>query len=659
MATFWTLTYDPGTGAVEKSFADWGLDEETAGMVTSNMAVDVFTVAMPGEKIDTVPVFPFEAQVTIRRNRTFTILTGLFSGGTIEFSGKRMLCVRDGRPQYEGMIYQFGGPWYDIEQSPYQQTIYWWVGPLATDLASALTSDVILFHAVGGLLGSLINSGQQITAILQHVLDQYSAAGMAAPYQIGTIDPALNLPTYQVRDLKCSEAIEICLKLSPDAVVYFDYTFAPPKVHVKSRGNLTAVNVAFADGVQHEALRLTPRDDLVPRSVVLIWRFTNVLDGATLVERNVQKYPLGGPDGGLRVIVQTIDLAGWSASTVKGRLEVSPIANTLGFWQKYIPELKSGKIGSFSVGAMSAVDVGDNPVDLTGLNVLDDGSNIASWMTISGTPVTGTPVTIKAVASWIQSDDQSRAVQSFPQKTLLARVTVTNGSTGNYSADSTAIAGEVQPTGLAQAVYTSLATLQYEGEISLAQTEISGVPGMGNTINITGGASAWTTMAAMVQRVQKQYGSGRTRISVGTARHLNAGDLTQLFLFNRARRVFVNPSVQVDAKLATASNVQLGVRTAKENTQTGLEERKLLVISNPVGSDATMVKHDAVGGQMVVGKFDATNTPISGQSLITIKMADIADAATPDASFQWFSWKDADTCVLKKAKFLMTAPEDA
>src|SRR5579883_1793691 len=271
MAGLWTLTY----AGTEKSFADWGLDQDTAELTTSHMAVDIFTVAMPGVAIDSnvEGIFPFEAVVTIKSGRVFS--GGSFSGGQTEFQGKRMLSILEGRPDYEGVLLQFGGPWYDLEQTPYQQTIYYWVGP-GSATASDLTSDVVLFQKITGADTSTVrNSGQQIQDILQHLLDQYTANGDTAPYQIGTIDPALNLPTYQGRDFKCSEAIDVCLKLSPDATVWFDYTFSPPKINVNSRSSLTAANVAFADGVRHESIRLTPRYDLEARSVVLIFKQNN------------------------------------------------------------------------------------------------------------------------------------------------------------------------------------------------------------------------------------------------------------------------------------------------------------------------------------------------------------------------------------------------
>ncbi len=249
-----TLTYS-GT---EKSLADWGFDEDTPEMVQVNSGVDVFSLAMPEASMFVDPVIPFEAQIVIRSNRSGSGTS--WTGGTIEFQGKRLLHILDGRPQFEGLVYQFGGPWYDVDQTAYQQTVYYWTGPGPTDTASYLVSDLVLFQKVTapGVTAGRTN-GQQIQDILQHVLDQYSAQGMAAPYQIGTMSPAVTLNTYQVKDIKCSEAIQICLRPSPDATVAFDYSTTPPTVNVLKRSSMAAVSLPVADEVQHESLRLKPR----------------------------------------------------------------------------------------------------------------------------------------------------------------------------------------------------------------------------------------------------------------------------------------------------------------------------------------------------------------------------------------------------------------
>jgi len=667
MATYWTLTY----GGLEKSFAAWGLDEETAEAQFANMAIDIFTVAVPGAKVEADPIFAFEAAVVIQRARVLSLIDGSWSGGVIEFQGKRLLHVLDGRPDYEGIIYQFSGPWYDIAQTPYQQTVYSYSGDPDAPNAD-LVSNVVLFQKVTAPgVGAARNSGQQIGDILQHVLDQYSAQGMAAPYQIGTIDPAVNLMTYQLKDIKCDEAIQMCLRSSPEVKVWFNYLTAPPTVNVRAQANCTAASVAIGDGVSHESIRLSPRYDLQARAVVLYFEQVNTVSGVSWLQRTKQKYPADGPEGGLRVIVQTIDLAGANVSTVSGSLSCTAVANNRAWWAKYIPELQSKKIRGFSVGAMTVLDETGAAVSLsTYPNVLDDGSNIATWMKLTGgADVAGVKATITAIASYTEWDSDAsgdpetstngRKLTVFPSKGLALRVTLTNGVSGPYSTVASSIAGEDIPSGLAQSIWTSLNTLQYDGSVQIVETECSGSVGMGNVLNLTGGRTEWATMKALIQTVTRKYGTGQTQVAVGPARDLSAGDLTQLFLINRNRRVWMDPSFQKSPEIRGRAAVVLGAKTAKENSQTGLEERSLLVTSAASGGNIAQIMKDASNKQFVMNTVDSAGAQVSATSSIKMAMADIeVGSAHRQASFQWFYFKDAkDSCSAKKCLVLMTAPE--
>jgi hypothetical protein len=653
VATFFTLEYD----GVEKSFADWGFEQDSAEFQEFNMAVDLFAVAMPGARVDDDPVFPFEAEVVVRKGRTFG--GGVYSGGVIEFQGKRLMHILDGRPESEGVIYQFGGPWYDISQTPYQQTVYSYSGdPDAPN--EDLVSNLVLFQKVTAPgVTEARNNGEQISDILQHLLDQYVAQSMTAPYQIGTIDPAVNLMTYQTKDIKCDEAIGICLRPSPDAKVWFDYSTSTPTVHVRFQANCAAASVAFADGVNHESMQLKPRYDLQARSVVLYFEQSNTEDGFTWLQRTKQKYPLDGVEGGLRVLLQTIDLAGFNVSNVTGSLTCSAVANTLTWWKKYIPELQSSKVASFSVGAMTIKDESGTAVSLaTYPNVLDDG-NIAPWMKLTGgAAVNGVKVTITAIASYDQNDANGQPVMKFVAKELQARVTLTNGITGAYSTTASAVEAEAIPTGLAEAIYNSLATLQYEGTVQIVEQECSGSVGMGNVLNLTGGRAEWETMNALVQGVSRKYGTGQTRITIGPAKHLSAGELTQLFLINRNRRVWTNPALQGSPQLSNGA-VALADKTTKENTMMGLEEKSLLVVSAVSGGNEIKVKNDAANGKIHLGVFTSTGALAGSTSSALMDLAGLEpDGTHRQAGWVWLYFQDSkDSCSAKKMLVFGCSPE--
>src|SRR5207249_4920530 len=97
-----------------------------------------------------------------------------------------------------------------------------------------------------------IDTGWQIEQVLKHALAQYATQGIATPFQIGAIDVALDVPTYQCQEVMCSAAIQKCLELSPDASVIWDYSVTPPRINVKTRANLPEVNLAIANGLDYK-----------------------------------------------------------------------------------------------------------------------------------------------------------------------------------------------------------------------------------------------------------------------------------------------------------------------------------------------------------------------------------------------------------------------
>jgi hypothetical protein len=572
-------------------------------LTLENMAMDTFRVAVPGADVMDDPIWPFEALVVIRSGRSYA---AGWSGGQIEFTGKRLLHSIDGRPDFEGIYYNFAGPWYDIHNTPYQQKTVSYDAtnyPAPEFTGESLCSYVILFSKlVDGVL-TFITTKTQIFDVLQHVLDQYDEQGMDAPFSLdlADIEPNVGLPIYPMQDVKCSEVIDYCLRPSPDARVWFDYSETPPAVHVQRRTNCTPVSLAIGDGVQHESLRITPRHDLQARCVVLYFLLTNEVDGVSWVQKYQQKYGPNGlnsvldPNGGLRVIVETIDLQGFTQNSVYGSLSTLAATNDLAFWEVVIPELRSTQVRAFStLTAMTVVDENGAAVSLaTYPNALMDGSSLCPWMTIGGVPVSGKRVTITVDVMYVlwdveatggdRSATNGQPLEVFLSKRLSWRGTVTDATSGDYEAIDFAMEAQPIPSGMAQAIYDALAVLEYEGDVSIVQAEIAGGIHMGNKLNLSNGRTEWATMAAQIQSIVKDFGSGRTTLTIGPARHLAAGDLTRLFELTRYRRVFQNPATRQTGRASGAEQgVSLGSHAAKENTNTGLTARTLLRLLHTV-----------------------------------------------------------------------------
>ena len=558
-----------------------------------------------------------------------------------------------GEPGYEGVVYQFGGPWYDLDSTPFQQAYKEYAGtwPAMTTLYA---SDVFLFQQIDGSTVKALTNGETITEILTYCLSVVPS-GESAPFQIGTISPAVPLNTYQARDLKCSEAIHHCMRASPDCAVQFDYSTIPPTLNIRKRSSLTAKSVTFADEIKNERIRLTPRYDLQPDGIIVRFKTNSQHDEKTLVATTVQKYPLDCADGGRGTVVMTVDLEGYRLSTLKGSLECVAFTDDRTWWQSHFAELKTTKTRRFRTGGAAGLTYTDEDTGLsvtlaattikdkdgnnvslaTYPNVLVDGAAIAPWMVLGdSSPVIGIKATITAEISCKEYDVEAsgnaetstngRLLSKYLRKQIEAHVTLTNGVTGYYSTVGSLESGEPVPAGMAQAIYVGLALLQYQGTFSVVEAECSTAVRPGDVLNITNGRAEWATMKALVQQVSKDYGLGKTAITIGPAAHLSAGDLTQLFLVNRHRFSWRNPHSQATGLGGgTSANGTLGSKTPGTNTLPGLKEPAKATVSAPEnGTNKTLAQLDAEGQAIDLHVQDATGARVSASGHVRLRLAD-------------------------------------
>ena len=238
----WTLEYN-GT---EKTLADWGLAHFTRSL--RSQGLDTLTFTADGAAADAAPLFPFQATVTLHRDRTQNS-DGSFSGGTPWFRGPVVQIPRAGSPQAEAMQYQVAGPWWYLEHLVFQQPFRAFNGytipndPNSPPLYVDSESDTHLFLNLAPINAPTsdgkINTGQQIIEALNWALKPFVTAMAAPPFQIGEVTPALDVPIDEVRDITCAEVIHKMLRWSPDAVCWFDYTTSPPTFNCKRRSELT------------------------------------------------------------------------------------------------------------------------------------------------------------------------------------------------------------------------------------------------------------------------------------------------------------------------------------------------------------------------------------------------------------------------------------
>lgn len=366
MATYDTLE----CGGIERSFANWRFSLHGLHGTRRNQQEDVFRATVAGANISDEPLFTFEAQVIVRVGRVSAAgADNTFSGGALKFTGKRVGMEGNAAGRGQNVTYEFIGPWYDLANTHYLQTfkgaavLPYAPGEVVLNTSTANSGNILIF----------ISIGDQLQSILQWLLDQYAAQGMAAPFQYvgrdlnagaidlsfagvtavgqntdksgrvynkhvnagSTIDAALFaqfLPSYISKPTMCSQALQKMLEISPRTNISFDYTTTPPTVYVRSIDNFAPLALAVLNGVDNKALEIKRRDDLVARAVVITYRITNTIDGRQVVDYAIDKWgPHGAnsasdPSAGLRVISETIDLQGYNVTTTTAQMDCEPLA---------------------------------------------------------------------------------------------------------------------------------------------------------------------------------------------------------------------------------------------------------------------------------------------------------------------------------------------
>lgn len=700
-----TLEY----AGVEKDFASWGFSigsirgrMRANGMDTFNATIVNAIIANEADS----PTFAFEGQVVVRVNRTGPGGAGTYTGGTTKFVGKRVSQPSKANATGQGVSYQFQGPWYDLMNTDYQQTF-------KGNAYTYLLPETILFTSTAVSSGWIqISVGDQIQAILQWLLDQYAAQGMSAPFQYkgralnaGAIDLNANattgtpggnynfygkqfnyalqagmsiesslyslfLPTFIEKPMKCGQALQKCLEMSPRINMWFDYTTVDgsgnplPTIRFDLVDNMTALNLplftgAMQDGtVSHKDISITPRDDLRVRAAIVKYRITNTVSGIKCIDYAVDKWSGNGTSGalpgasnvnlngagnnatdpncGLRVMNELIDLQGFSSTTLKGHLDLELlgcIGGTHAAKRAWWASKRGGETSKFEdsrvrfqdkTGAQTTIPdaklyYAGNGYDSTGAAVtagqeftsadyafytyrLVRGTHHA-WMAQAANVLT---VKCKAVAKMVYAEYDATSMAGTPDTDLTGHVTkkavssdhhvnleLTNaapdsGTSGyaTFSILSSYTPGEgyiIGSGGIAQYLYTHLNARQFEGDYvtvnsNFVDSSSSQYATLGKKLNLTNGATLWTTMNAQIQEISEDYGTHTTSIQIGISRMLSAGGLSALLNMWRFRRTWFNPNIRTDNSVLGGGEVDMSKSNGQANTTSGLETTGAMVL---------------------------------------------------------------------------------
>jgi hypothetical protein len=154
--------------------------------------------------------------------------------------------------------------------------------------------------------------------------------------------------------------------------------------------------------------------------------------------------------------------------------------------------------------------------------------------------------TARANISYVSTDGagNQRIVGPTPTSLNLIASQLANGET-TYTHLTVEAEAEEVPMGLAAEIYASLSVLQYEGTVKNTQAEVPSDIGIGQNLNLTGGASAWASMNAQIQQIDEDVDAGETTITIGPAKHLGGDDLLEQ---TRAQRNW-NPAAYRNERL--------------------------------------------------------------------------------------------------------------
>ena len=563
----WTIA-NAGT---EKTLADWGLSNPVRTLVSQGQ--DELTLKASSASVDSTPAFAYQSTITLYRNRTITNTGGVltYSGGTIWFVGLVLQTPRIGAAGDEGISYKAAGPWWYLDNIVFQQVyknVFLGLVSGSPTYGNENSSHLFLnqgFTTSAPFWGK-ITSGDQITAALNWALAPFSSG---APFQIGTIGPALDIPIDEVRDITCAEVIRKMLRWSPDAVTWFDYTTSPPTFNCVQKASLSAVNLALTDGIL-ENLALNPRYDIQRSGVQIFYEQNTTVNGQSVLNLGLDQYPATLPSSAIAqfsLLQFTIDLQGLNASVTSATLAVDAInATSSGWWTTRHPQYKSGDtvddISSITVDGASLVRAtSDGSSDLGYTNELTTGQ-IAPWMSFGAQRIT-----LKIAATITLSNGTVH--NNVP---LSYQCMSTNATSGTFYNETIATYPEPVPSGLAQNIYNAISVLQYDGTFTLLEAECSGSVGIGNTVNVTGSSiTAWSTMAAQVQKIVENLETGRTTVEIGPAKHLGAGELLDLLRVSRNRRIQSSYLMRPNGNAASnnGGQIALGNNTPEKNSVVG------------------------------------------------------------------------------------------
>jgi hypothetical protein len=608
--TMWTLVYS-GT---EKALGDWGLCADFAVELV-NKGRDSVTMRSTEPFDGGAPQFAWGSAVTVYRDRTLT--GSAWGGGSIFFQGyvgdTKRLDV-NGR---QNIQYSFYGTWWLLERLIFQQqrqVFNGWVTPGVPTSGATLTPINTPEVFLGQTLEETYQTnGAEITEILNWVNECYNPTKQGATsgrnnaqdvVAIGTIDPTVNFPVTRANSIFCSEAVTSVLRWSPDCVCWFDYTTTPPTFNCRALANLSAATIEITAD-QERQVELAPRYERQLAGVYIEYKLTNTFNGVAWTQFYNDIYPGTINQYTPNCSRHFVELDGSKVARTSVAVLVTPVAGAvsdtasdrLAWWLGIDQTLNDPQIdpASIAVGVATVLDANGNPVNLEAYpNVLAKGQ-LSTWMAVQWVDCT-----VTADVSFVRYADPTIRLQKnavVTTRQLSHRVTLTNAISQTYYTTTYYDPGEAVPTGVAQAVYASLSTLQYSGRVDFVAGQVQSGVSVGNLLTLEGPTNTYSNL--LVQSVRAVPHLGLLTVTYAPSARLDAPELIELARASRWRIIYNMPTGRSTGQAAETDVVGLGSATAKENTQYGVPDYSFRGITFDQGTSGgnpngiTHVEHDA------------------------------------------------------------------
>lgn len=650
---------------IEKSFADWGLSQLQIQLLSQ--LPDSCSFVQDGGKIGGKStevgglitadnLFGYTKTIVIRRGRTFNKQQGTWGGGQCVFFGFITSIPKTGTGSSESITYTAENPVWQLSRLVYQRTYATYKQAVysLSPAPAGWTCDVNR----GGPGGTLIpgNScymgdtghtshctlgasytGEPITfrEQLEDILSWATTHGVNLKAGNILTHPDFSqgngkwVPTEEVRDITCLEALQKQLRWAPTAVMSMDYstvgdTQGLPTLHIcraKDLGAAPTLNVT--GGAPVEAVSLTPRYDLQVSGVRIHWEWSS----STVSDRKLTvQWPLSIPnEQEIGVMTMTIALRGEERESAYVRTRRLPDDEGDHLLKKWIYE-RHPDLSPDGNGLVESIEI------VPGSYYLDDDESWMDYELLEG-QLFGW---MDGGALWVRTTAHVQVIvyyttgQTAGPQSVDLEFTATNiatHSSGQFK-ERVLSTEEDRIYNLEKRLYDELNALQLSGSVSLIEEECSFNYKPGQLLPFINGGAEWTNVLAPIQEVTLSIDEGSTTIKVGPNKRLSPGELVDLLRVNRARNNPWYPSFN------KGESGEISSSSVHRKSTRGGGNRPAMVIDLPA------VNNTPQEGKVVIKAYESISNQSTGAATglpsvvmsakttdpkIEIKMADVYD----------------------------------